>query len=428
VEAVVAARAAGPPPVGEAGAAGDDVMLIKETVGVALNALKVNKLRSLLTMLGIVIGVGAVIAMVALGRGAQNSVNERIAALGTTLLTISPGQVSTRGVASATDRAKLNTDDSDALVRDGQWIAAVEPEMGRSLQVQYRSANTNTTVLGTTPNYLDVRKYTMAAGTMFNAGDDDGSRRVAVLGQTVLNNLGAGPDIVGQQIRINSIPFQVIGVLATKGSGGFGDPDDEVLIPLSTARFRVFTTKDLRAIGVLAPADSLMTRTMVDIDRILRRSHHIRPGGSPDFQVRNQADFLNTAAATTQAFTALLAGIAAVSLIVGGIGIMNIMLVSVTERTREIGVRKALGATRKNILLQFLIESVVLSLLGGFIGVCLGAGSAILFRTLLKWTTAISPSSILLAFGFSALVGVVFGVWPARRASMLSPIESLRYE
>jgi putative ABC transport system permease protein len=404
-------------------------MLIKETISVALNALRVNKLRSLLTMLGIVIGVGAVIAMVALGRGAQNSVNERISALGTTLLTINPVQVQTGGVASATDRARLTADDADALVRDGRWIAAVEPEMGRSLQVQYRNANTNTTVLGTTPNYLDVRKYSIAAGSMFTAQDDDGRRRVAVLGQTVLQNLGVGNEIVGQEIRINQVPFQVIGTLATKGSGGgFGDPDDEVLIPLSTARFRVFTTKDLRTIGVLAPSESLITRTMVDIDRILRRSHRIPPGGAADFQIRNQADFLNTFAATTQAFTLLLAGIATVSLVVGGIGIMNIMLVSVTERTREIGVRKALGATRKNILLQFLIESIVLSLLGGFIGVCLGAGSAILFRAALHWNTAVAPSSIILAFGFSALVGVAFGVWPARRAAALDPIVSLRYE
>ncbi|HEX3867949.1 MAG TPA: ABC transporter permease [Gemmatimonadaceae bacterium] len=404
-------------------------MLIKETVGVALNALRVNKLRSLLTMLGIVIGVGAVIAMVALGRGAQNSVNARISALGTTLLTVMPGQVNLGGVASATDRAQLTTDDADALVKNGQWIAAVEPEMSRSLQVQYRNANTNTTVLGTSANYLDVRKYSMAAGQMFNQGDIDGQQRVAVLGQTTVQNLNADNGIVGQEIRINQIPFRVIGTLATKGSGGgFGDPDDQVLIPLSTARFRVFTTKDLRTIGVLAPSESLLTRTMVDIDRILRRSHHILPGGNPDFQIRNQADFLNTFAATTQAFTLLLAGIATVSLVVGGIGIMNIMLVSVTERTREIGVRKALGATRRNIMLQFLIESVVLALFGGFIGVCMGGGSAVLFRVAFHWNTAVSPSSIVLAFGFSALVGVAFGVWPARRAASLNPIESLRYE
>jgi len=403
-------------------------MLIKETISVAINALRVNKLRSLLTMLGIVIGVGAVITMVALGRGAQNSVNARISALGTTLLTINPGQVQTGGVASATDRARLTVDDADALARDGKWIAAVEPEMSRSLQVQFRNSNTNTTVLGTTPNYLDVRKYSLAAGKMFTAEDDDGRRRVAVLGQTVLQNLGVGNEIVGQEIRINQSPFQVIGTLATKGSGGFGDPDDEVLIPLSTARFRLFTTKDLRTIGVLAPSESLITRTMVDIDRILRRSHRLPPGSAADFQIRNQADFLNTFAATTQAFTLLLAGIATVSLVVGGIGIMNIMLVSVTERTREIGVRKALGATRKNILLQFLIESIVLSVLGGFIGVCLGAGSAVLFRATLHWNTAVAPSSIILAFGFSALVGVAFGVWPARRAAALDPIDSLRYE
>jgi putative ABC transport system permease protein len=403
-------------------------MLIKETISVALNALRVNKLRSLLTMLGIVIGVGAVIAMVALGRGAQNSVNDRIAALGTTLLTVSPGQVQTGGIASATDRARLTTDDADALIAQGKWIAAVEPEMSRSLQVQYKNANTSTTVIGTSSNYLDVRKYSMAAGSMFGAADENGQRRVAVLGQTVLSDLGVGNEIVGEEIRINQVPFKVIGTLATKGTGGFGDPDDQLLIPLSTARFRVFTTKDLRTIGVLAPSETLITRAMVDIDRILRRSHHIRAGGNPDFQIRNQADFLNTFAATTQAFTLLLAGIATVSLVVGGIGIMNIMLVSVTERTREIGVRKALGATRRNIMLQFLIESVVLSLFGGFIGVCLGGGSAVLFRAALHWNTSVSGSSVALAFGFSALVGVAFGVWPARRAAALNPIESLRYE
>ena len=404
-------------------------MLFGETIGVALNALRVNKLRSLLTMLGIVIGVGAVIAMVALGRGAQNSVKERIEALGTTLLTVQPGQVQRAGVASGTDRARLTLDDAEALERQGKYIAAVEPEMSRNLQVQFGSENTNTTVLGTTPNYLQVRKYSLAAGSMFTAQDDDARRRVVVLGQTVVAELGLADDAVGQDVRINSIPFRVVGVLATKGSGGgFGDPDDQVLIPISTARFRVFTTKDLRTIGVLAPSESLIMRAMVDIDRILRRAHRIPPGGDADFRIRNQSDFLNTFAATTQAFTLLLAGIATVSLVVGGIGIMNIMLVSVTERTREIGVRKALGATRRNILLQFLIESVVLSLLGGLIGVCLGAGSAILFRHTLHWSTAVSGSSILLAFGFSALVGIAFGVWPARRAAALDPIVSLRYE
>jgi putative ABC transport system permease protein len=403
-------------------------MLLGETLAVALNALRVNKLRSILTMLGIVIGVGAVITMVALGRGAQNSVRERISALGTTLLTVNPGQVQRGGVASGTDRARLTMDDADALTRNGRYIAAVEPEMSRSLQVQYQNANTNTTILGTTPNYLEVRKYTIASGAMFKSADDDGRRRVAVLGQSVLSDLGVGNDIVGQEVRINSIPFRVVGTLATKGTGGFGDPDDQVLIPISTARFRVFTTKNLRNIGVLAPSESLITRTMVDIDRILRRAHRIPAGGQADFRIQNQSDFLNTFAATTQAFTLLLAGIATVSLVVGGIGIMNIMLVSVTERTREIGIRKALGATRRNILLQFLIESVMLSVLGGLIGVSMGAGSAVLFRHTLHWNTAVSGSSVLLAFGFSGLVGVVFGVWPARRAAALDPIVSLRYE
>ena len=405
-------------------------MLITETLQVALDALRVNKLRSALTMLGIVIGVSAVIAMVALGRGAQNSVNERIAALGTTLLTVVPGQLTVGGVASQTDRAPLTVDDAQALQNGAQWIAAVEPEMARQLPVQFRGANTSTQVIGTTPNYLDVRKYSLAAGRMFTSGDDDGRRRVAVLGQTVVNNLNTtADDILGAFIRVRGIQFTVIGVLAPKGgASSFADPDDELLIPLGTARFRVLDTKNLRSISLLAPSESLLTQTMSEADRLLRRSHHLQSGRPDDFQIRNQADFLNTFAQTTQSFTALLAGIAAVSLLVGGIGIMNIMLVSVTERTREIGIRKALGATRANILLQFLIEAVVLSLLGGLLGVMLGAGGAVVMRQAFHWNTAVASSSIVLAFVFSALVGIVFGVWPARRASALDPIASLRYE
>jgi len=406
-------------------------MLLGEIVGVALEALRVNKLRSLLTMLGIVIGVGAVIAVVALGRGAQQAVNERISSLGTTMLTVIPGQVFTGGVASSTDRAKLYVEDATALAQRGTQFAGVEPEMSRTLQVQYRNQNTSTQVIGTTPNYLDVRKYSISAGRMFTEADNDGRQRVAVLGATTAENLGANPpeSAVGATIRVRGIQFEVIGVLASKGgASGFNDPDDQVLIPLNTGRFRVFDTKELRAINVLAASEAQIPQAMTEISSILRRQHRLPSGRDDDFDIRNMSDFLNAAQQTTQVFGMLLAGIATVSLLVGGIGIMNIMLVSVTERTREVGIRKALGATRFNILAQFLIEAVVLCLLGGIIGILVGAGTAIGMRYGLHWNTDVSIGAVIAAFVFSAVVGVVFGVWPARRAASLDPIVALRYE
>jgi putative ABC transport system permease protein len=405
-------------------------MMLGETIAVALIALRANKLRSALTMLGIVIGVAAVIAVVALGRGAQKAVNDRIAALGTTLLSVVPGQVFLGGIASSSDRARLPVDDATALQEQGTLFAAVEPEMSRTLQVQWRRTNTSTTIIGATSNYGDVRKYNVAQGRMFTTQDDEGRKRVAVLGATTANNLspGAPNALIGDNIRISGIEFQVIGIFEPKGAAGFNDPDDQVVIPINTARFRVFDTIYLRTISVVAPSEEMIPETMTEIERILRRQHRIPSGRDDDFQIRSQADFLNTLSSTTQVFGLLLGGIAAVSLLVGGIGIMNIMLVSVTERTREIGVRKALGATRTNILLQFLIEAVVLCVLGGTFGIILGAGGAVAMRWGFHWNTDVAPASVVLAFLFSALVGVVFGVWPARRAAQLDPITALRYE
>ena len=407
-------------------------MPIFEIVNVALEALRINKLRSFLTMLGIVIGVGAVIAMIALGRGAQESVKQRISALGTTLLTVFPGQVrgGGGGVASATDRAPMTIDDANALEDQGRSILAVEPEMSRQLQVQYENQNTNTNIVGTTANYLEVRKFTLDSGRMFTESEDAARRRVAVLGSQVVQDLGAVDPalMVGEQIRIGGTQFDIIGVLASKGSTGFQNPDDQVLIPLQTARYRLIGTDRLRSISVLSTSEDDIPVTMAEISKILRREHRLPPGRDDDFQIRNQSDFLATLGETTQVFTYLLAGIAAVSLLVGGIGIMNIMLVSVTERTREIGVRKALGATQANILTQFLIEAVVLCLLGGIIGILFGAGSAVILRKAFGWTTSVGISSVAVAFFFAAVVGVGFGVWPARRAAALDPIESLRYE
>jgi len=404
-------------------------MLVGEIIRVALEALRANKLRSLLTMLGIIIGVGAVITMIALGSGAQKSVQDRIQALGPTLLSVYPGQSFNRGVASD-QRVSLTMDDDTALANNARFVSAVLPELSRSLQVQKGNLNINVTVVGTTPSYVPVRSYTLTAGRTFTAGDDAARRRYAVLGSAIPDMLNVNRDaIIGQEIMIRGISFEVIGVLSEKGSqGSFSNPDEQILIPLETARYRVMGTDRLRSITVQAADLNSMNLATLEIERVMRRQHKIRPGQDNDFQIRNQTDILSTLQQTTETFKYLLAGIAAVSLLVGGIGIMNIMLVSVTERTREIGVRKALGATQVNIMIQFLVEALVLCLLGGLIGVVLGSVGAVVLSKLAHWNTLISPLAILLAFVFSAAVGLFFGIWPARRAAALDPIVALRYE
>ncbi len=407
-------------------------MLFGETIIVALGALRANKLRSLLTMLGIVIGVAAVIAVVALGRGAQKAVNDRISALGTTLLTVSPGQAQMMGgVRTGGGSARLTLEDAKALEERGEKMIAVQPEMSGQLQVQYLNKNTNTQIVGVTSNYPQVRKYEMAAGRFFTTAEDNARQRLAVVGPTVIENLGLQtPEaLIGETIRVRGIQFTVIGVFKTKGQASpFNNPDDQVLVPITTARFRVLGQNRVRSISVVSPSEEDIPETMAQIQKILRREHRLRAGKEDDFNTRSQADFLSTLGETTAVFSLLLTGIATVSLIVGGIGIMNIMLVSVTERTREIGVRKALGATRANIMFQFLVEAVVLCLLGGAIGIMVGAGGATIFTKYLGWTTVIGSQAVMLAFGFSAAVGVVFGVYPARRAATMDPIVALRYE
>ncbi len=405
-------------------------MLIGEIISVALGALRANKLRSLLTMLGIVIGVAAVIAVVALGAGAQNAVKDRISSLGTTLLTVMPGQQRGMGV-SFDQTTKLTMADAKAVEEKTTTLNAVQPEINSRAQVQYQNQNASTSIVGTTANYLEVRKYTLDAGRMFTRAEDEGKQRLVVIGQTVMTNLGIrSPEaVIGEPVRIKGLQFTVIGVLKAKGqTSPFGDPDDQVLIPITTGRFRVFGTDRLRSISVLAQSEEKIPEAMADVQRVLRRQHRLVRAKPDDFQIRSQADFLNTLGETTAVFTYLLSGIAAVSLLVGGIGIMNIMLVSVTERTREIGIRKALGATKLNILLQFLTEAVVLCVLGGIIGAVVGSGGAAAMSAFAQWNTQISPSSIVMAFVFSAVVGVLFGVWPARRAASLDPIVALRYE
>jgi putative ABC transport system permease protein len=404
-------------------------MLIGETLAVALSSIRSNALRSILTMLGIIIGVGAVITMVALGTGAQKAVEERIAALGANVFTVFAGQ-GRSGAIMITDRTVLSTDDYDALLRDATLLKAVVPEAQQAQQVVFGNQNRNLQIIGTTANYTDVRNYTVPFGRMFTNGDDASRQRYAVLGSAVPEMFGGNPAaMIHQTILIRGIPFEILGVLSTKGaSGGFQNPDEQIIIPLQTAQYRVFGSKRLRSMSIQVEDGIPIEQGMVDLERVLRREHHIRPGGENDFTIRNQQDILQTQQQATQVFTTLLASIAAVSLVVGGIGIMNIMLVSVTERTREIGVRKALGATRGNILLQFMIEALTLCILGGAVGVLLGIGTTIVLERVMQWNTLISPSAVIVAFGFSALVGLFFGIWPARRAARLDPIVALRYE
>ncbi|HEX9690477.1 MAG TPA: ABC transporter permease [Gemmatimonadales bacterium] len=404
-------------------------MLFGETIQVALSAIRANKLRSFLTALGIVIGVGAVITMVALGSGAQKAVQDQIEALGTNLLQVYPGQSFRFGVASG-DRVSITTDDALALKRDATTLQAVVPEISRNFQVKYGNQNINVNVIGTVPEYVPVNNYKVMAGSPFTAGDDEARKRVAVIGHAVPEMLNANAQaMIGQSLAINGIPFEIVAVLAEKGAqSSFNNPDEQILVPLQTAQYRLFGSDRLRAITVQVANQEQMGVAMVDIERVMRREHAIRPGGDNDFQIRNRAEFLSTFEETTKTFTFLLAGIAAVSLLVGGIGIMNIMLVSVTERTREIGIRKALGATRANIMLQFLVEALVLCMLGGILGILIGATSAVLLSKLANWNTLVSPTAVIAAFAFSAFVGIFFGLWPARRAASLDPIVALRYE
>jgi putative ABC transport system permease protein len=379
-------------------------------------------------MLGMVIGVGAVITMVALGSGAQAAVEEQIQALGTDLLAVYPGQSWTHGVARG-DRVSVTTEDYKALAQEGYALNAVVPELSRNQQIEFGNVNANVTVMASTPRYVAIQNQHVVAGEMFTEADNAARRRFVVLGSAVPDMLGAnGPAMIGQELDIRGIPFEIIGLLNEKGAQGHNNPDEQVLIPFETGQFRVFGTNRLRAITVQVMDPDSMTVAMIGIERVLRREHNIQPGATNDFQIRDRTEYLSAQQETTQTFTFLLAGIAAVSLLVGGIGIMNIMLVSVTERTREIGIRKALGAKRRTILLQFLVEAVTLCLVGGSIGVAVGAGTAMALSHFRGWATVVSLNAVIVAFAFSAAIGVFFGMWPARRAARMDPIQALGHE
>jgi putative ABC transport system permease protein len=404
-------------------------MMIGETVMVALQSIRANALRSVLTALGIIIGVGAVITMVALGTGAQKAVEEQIQAMGANVLTVYPGQMFNRGVASNV-RVGLTTDDATSLTENGRLLSGVVPEISGNQQVKYLGTNINTSITGATANFPAVKRFTMAQGRFFTTGEDQARERYAVVGANIPDMLSVNPaSLIHQTIAIRGVSFEVIGVMAPKGAAGsWQNPDEQIVIPLQTARYRVFGTDRLRQITVEVRDGVPLQQGMVDIEGALRRQHKIRPGADNDFMIRNSQEVLATQQATTQIFTTLLASIAAVSLIVGGIGIMNIMLVSVTERTREIGVRKALGATRLNIMMQFLVEALVLCLAGGATGIGLGIWVTNLLAASNGWNALVSTQSIAVAFGTSAAIGIIFGLWPASRAASLDPITALRYE
>ncbi len=402
-------------------------MLITEILRVALAAIRANKLRSFLTALGIIIGIASVITMVALGEGAQRAVEARLRTLGTNVLTIRPGQEMRGGVDRGDTR--LRPDEARALLRSPRAIASASPEMQRRVQVEFGEANANLQVSGVWPSYFSIQNFELGAGRLFTDAEERGRRRVVLLGATVADKLQTtNGELLDQTVRIGGVPFTVIGIFAEKGSVGFSSPDDGLYVPLATAQFRIFGDDRVNAIYVQAASERQMNDAIAEIDSVLRREHRLRPAEQSDFSIRNQATLMSTFEATTKTFSYLLAGIALVSLLVGGIGIMNIMLVSVTERTREIGVRKALGARKRDILMQFLIEALVLCLAGGAIGILIGFGAAEGVRRFAGWNAEVVPAAVILAFSFSAAVGVFFGLYPARKAAGLDPIEALRYE
>jgi len=401
-----------------------------ESVAIAFEGLRANKMRSLLTMLGIIIGVGAVIAMVSIGMGVRDKVQKSIASLGSNLLIIMPGSTAPSGVrVAAGGTTTLTYDDAQAIAREVGGVSFVAPQVQRQYQAVFGGNNWITSMQGITPDFMTVRNFELSDGSFITLQQLEARERVAVLGKTVVDNLFGGISPVGQTIRINKSTFRVIGVLTTKGqSAGGQDQDDMILVPLKTAQERMMGINYVQLISVQADSAEAIDQVLIDITSLLKTRHRIQAGEADDFSVRNLTALMATATETTDTITLLLGNTAAISLLVGGIGIMNIMLVSVTERTREIGVRKALGATFANILLQFLIEAIVIGVTGGLIGILLGLGASYLISSIFGWATVISGGTIALAFGFSVLIGVIFGLYPARKAARLDPIDALRYE
>ena len=402
-------------------------MYFLDVLRLALESIGANLFRALLTMLGMIIGVAAVVTMVSLGTGAQRAVEEQMEALGADILAVTNSQRRFWGV--SLENSSLGVDDAAALRRDARHLEKVVPKITQRLQFEFSNRNTRVELVGSTSEFLELHRYEIALGRMFVPAEEEARLRVAVLGSEVPEKLeSTARALLGQTVQMSGIPFEVIGVLKETGSLGMQNPNDDVLVPLSTAQYRVTGSDRLESMDVKILEGSAVEQALVDIERVMRREHRIRPGQDNDFGILDRKQFLEVQEETTRIFALLLPAIAGISLVVGGIGIMNIMLVTVAERTREIGVRRAIGATRGAIMSQILVESALLCLLGGVLGVAAGWGASVLLARFFNWQTLVAAESIVVGLGCSLMIGIIFGLWPARRASTLDPIEALRHE
>lgn len=406
-------------------------MNYKNLIKVALKALSNNKFRGFLTMLGIIIGVGSVIAMLAIGQGSKRSIREQISEMGSNMIMIHPGTGRFGGVRqSASSMQTLKIEDYKTIINESSYISACSPSVNSSGQAIYGANNTPTTIYGINQDYMDIRKYTVSEGEMFTDQDVIRAAKVCVVGQTIVDNLFPnGEDPLGKTIRFGKIPFKIIGVLTPKGYNSMGmDQDDLILAPYTTVQKRILAITYLQGIFASAVTEELSDKAIDELTAILRQNHNIRPGEEDDFNIRSQEELSSMMSSTSDLMTVLLACIAGISLLVGGIGIMNIMYVSVTERTREIGLRMSIGAKGRHILWQFLIEAVIISVVGGIIGVLLGIGAAAAIKYIAGWPVFVQPYSVILSFAVCTVTGIFFGWYPAKKASNLDPIEAIRYE
>lgn len=406
---------------------------VAQALRIALRALRINKLRSFLTMLGIIIGIAAVIAMMAVGSGASYVISQQIASIGSNILLVLPGSVTSGGLRTGSGGVQtLKSEDGKAMMNECSAVELAAPVVRGGGQVVYGNQNWSTLLMGTTPDLFIIREWPVVEGRSITVSDNDGAAKVCLIGRTIVQNLFGAEDPLGKMIRIKKVPFTVVGILEAKGQSPQGtDQDDVVFVPLRTAQRKLMGSQFPDTVGsilVKARSEEELGKAQEEVTALLNQRHRISNGKEPDFTVRNLSEILAVAEQSSKAMSLLLGAVASISLIVGGIGIMNIMLVSVTERTREIGIRMAIGAKRKDILLQFLTEAVLLTVLGGLIGIALGAGGATVVSRILAWPTLISPLSITIAVLFSGAVGIFFGFYPARKAAGLNPIEALRYE